>query len=126
LKQNRLVLVCTEIGTNRARYLYSALAHHRRESLFDTRLLTAVLAGHFKVQIMGTIWMQFNTDVMDSLGLFLGVALIYPVAVWPSFLMDAGISHQMLLLIGWKLNRSSGNQCMLFSHRPEDKQALSC
>jgi len=63
LKQNRLVLVCTEIGTHRARYLYSALAHHRRESLFDTQLFTAVLVGHFKVQIMGNIWIQFNIDV---------------------------------------------------------------
>ena len=63
---------------------------------------------------------------MDSLRLSLGVALIYPVAVWLSFLMDVGISHQVPLLVGWKLSRSSGNQCMLFSHRPEDKRALSC
>ncbi|MGB5179646.1 MAG: ADP-ribosylglycohydrolase family protein, partial [Gammaproteobacteria bacterium] len=49
------LLICTEIGTNSGSYLYSALAHHRRESLFDNQILTAVLVGHFKVQMMGHI-----------------------------------------------------------------------
>ena len=55
--------ICTEIWSNRGRYLHSALTLPRRLApLFWIQIVTAVLLVHFSAQTVVHIWMQINRE----------------------------------------------------------------